>query len=87
MMVGAIASRTTSDQCPARAGPFFARELRYGPPTGGRCNRIVKRVVRSTSVPIAELPRRRIKSPSRRVASNGNSLQDYFAFWPSIAFF
>ena len=31
----------------------------------GRCNRIVNRVMRSTRVPIAELPSPRIRSPSQ----------------------
>src|SRR3569833_3018214 len=31
----------------------------------GRCNSMVKRVLRSTSVPIAELPRPIIKNPSQ----------------------
>src|ERR1019366_1553701 len=74
-----MASRTASAPWPASAGPFVA----LGPPwpiIGGRCSSIVKRVLRSTSVPIAELPRPRIRSPSqcpgtaRSCASAGRSL-------------
>jgi hypothetical protein len=50
---------------------------------GGRCNNRVKRVVRSTNVPIAELPRPRMRSPSqwpgtaRSASSGGHSLADH----------
>ena len=76
--------------CPARAGPF----LTGGPPCPairGRCSRIVNRVVRSTRVPIAELPSPRIKSPSqcpgtaRSSASAGRSrimISGLTNFWP-----
>ena len=76
----AIASRTASAPCPVSAGPFFARGWSPWPSMRGRCSSIVKRVVRSTSVPIAELSRPRIRSPSqwpgtaRSAASAGRSL-------------
>jgi hypothetical protein len=41
-------------------------ELPLCPANRGRCNSIVKRVVRSTNVPIAELPRPRMRSASVR---------------------
>src|SRR4051812_49035157 len=65
MTVRVIASRTASARCPASAGPFFTRGASPCPANRGRCNSIVKRVVRSTSVPIAELPRPRMRSPSQ----------------------
>ena len=61
-------------------GPFFTRGPLPWPGMGGRWSSIVKRVVRSTSVPIAELPSPRIRSPSqwpgtaRSAASAGRSL-------------
>ena len=64
-MVRVIASRTASAPWPASAGPFFARGASPWPARRGRCSSIVKRVVRSTSVPIAELPRPRMRSPSQ----------------------
>ena len=64
-MVRVIASRTASAPWPASAGPFFIRGTSPWPARRGRCSSIVKRVVRSTSVPIAELPRPRMRSPSQ----------------------
>ena len=52
----AIASRTASAPWPASAGPFLIRGWPC-PVMRGRCNSMVKRVVHSTRVPIAELPR------------------------------
>ena len=63
-----------------RAGPLCTRCPSPWPGMGGRCNSIVNRVVRSTSVPIAELRSPRIRSPSqwpgtaRSSASAGRSL-------------
>jgi hypothetical protein len=62
---------------PASAGPFFIRGALPCPAMRGRCSSIVNRVVRSTRVPIAELPSPRMRSPSqlpgtaRSVASAG----------------
>lgn len=60
-----MASRTASAPVPSqRQGPLWVR----GPPWSsiwGRCNSIVNRVVRSTSVPIAELFSPSIRSPSQ----------------------
>ena len=75
------ASRTPSAPWPARAGPF----LTLGCPCSGmrgRCSSMVKRVVRSTRVPIAELPSPRIRSPSQcpgtgPILSLGGSLADH----------
>ena len=56
--------RTASAPCPAKAGPFLV----LGPPCPsmrGSHNKIVNRVVRSTRVPITELPNPRIRSPSQ----------------------
>ena len=61
----AIASRTASAPCPASAGPFFTRGSSPWPSMRGRCSSIVNRVVRSTSVPIAELSSPMIRSPSQ----------------------
>src|SRR5215203_3926603 len=65
MMLRVIASRTASAPCPASAGPFFVRGASPCPASRGRCRSIVKRVVRSTKVPIAELPTPRMRSPSQ----------------------
>src|SRR6476620_4486080 len=46
-------------------GPFFTRASWPWPVIRGRCSSRVKRVVRSTRVPIAELPRPRMRSPSQ----------------------
>ena len=46
-------------------GPFFTRASWPWPAMRGRYSSRVKRVVRSTKVPIAELPRPRIRSPSQ----------------------
>ena len=75
-----MASRTASAPCPASAGPFFTRAPSPWPGMRGRWSSIVNRVVRSTSVPIAELPSPRMRSPSqcpgtaRSSASAGRSL-------------
>ncbi len=80
MMVRAIASRTASAPCPESAGPPLARGPSPCPANRGRCSSIVKRVVRSTSVPIAELSPPIIRSPSqcpgtaRSATSAGRSL-------------
>lgn len=63
-MAVAIAFRTASAPCPARAGPFFTR-LCPCSAILGRWIKSVNRVVRSTSVPIAELSRPIIRSPSQ----------------------
>src|SRR4051794_38884002 len=65
MMLRVIASRTASAPCPASAGPFFVRGASPCPARRGRCSSIAKRVVRSTNVPIAELSRPRMRSPSQ----------------------
>ena len=64
-IAAAIASRTASAPCPASAGPFFS--LAAGPwlGIGGRCSSRVKRVVRSTNVPIALLLSPMMRSPSQ----------------------
>lgn len=91
-----IASRTASTPYPASAGPFFARGASPCPTSRGRCNSIAKRVVRSTSVLIAELPRPRIRSPSqcpgtRSIGSFGRALTDHnirrdkALAWPAYA--
>lgn len=55
---------TSSAPWPASAGPLLARgPLR--PSMGGRCSGTVKRLVRSTSIPIAEFCSPRIRSPSQ----------------------
>jgi len=64
-MVRVIASRTASAPCPESAGPSLACGPSPSPFNRGRCRSIVKRVVRSTSVPIAELPEPTIRSPSQ----------------------
>src|SRR3954471_7036850 len=51
-----MASRTASASCPASAGPFLVRGPSPWPAMRGRWSRIVNRVVRSTRVPMAELP-------------------------------
>src|SRR5699024_11189846 len=60
----------------------------------GRCTRIVERLLRSTGVPIADLPVPMIKSPSqwpgtaRSSASAGRSLRTTSALtWPCALFF
>ena len=65
VIVRTIASRTASAPSPASAGPFFSCGPLPWPSIGGRCGSIVNRVVRSTSVPMAELPEPRIRSPSQ----------------------
>src|SRR5919108_393788 len=55
LIVSAIAPRTASAPCPANAGPFLTRGWSPWPSMAGRCSSSVNRVVRSTSVPIAEL--------------------------------
>ena len=78
VIAAAIASRTCSPPCPVTGGPFLTGGCRGS--GGGRCSSIVKRVERSTSVPIAEWPVPRIRSPSqcpgtaRSCASAGRSL-------------
>src|SRR3954449_2552453 len=80
VIVVAIALRTASAPCPASAGPFLARCPWPCPSNRGRCSSIVNRVVRSTRVPIAELPSPRIRSPSqwpgtaRSATSDGRAL-------------
>ena len=64
------------------AGPFLTRGLCRGPPSRGRCSSIVNLVVRSTSVPIAELPspKDQIAFPVTRdgaVLGLGGSLADH----------
>jgi hypothetical protein len=70
----AMALRTAWAPCRASAGPFLA----LGPPwpsTRGRCSSIVNRVVRSTRVPIAELPGPRIRSlPAVRTGGPATTL-------------
>ena len=74
-------SRAASAPCPANAGPFFSRAAAPWPAMGGRWSSIVNRVVRSTSVPMAELPSPGMRSPSRwpgtarATASAGRSLR------------
>src|SRR3954468_24515399 len=65
VIVRVIASRTASAPWPASAGPFLARVPGPWPAMRGRWSRIVNRVVRSTRVPIAELPKPRMRSPSQ----------------------
>ena len=65
VIVRAMASRTASAPCPASAGPFLVRTPQPWPAMRGRCSRIVNRVVRSTSVPMAELPKPKMRSPSQ----------------------
>src|SRR5690242_676635 len=60
-----MASRTASAPCPASAGPFLTRAPSPWPGMRGRWSNIVNLVVRSTSVPIAELRRPRMRSPSQ----------------------
>ena len=60
-----MASRTASAPCPASAGPFLVRGPSPWPAMRGRWSRIVKRVVRSTRVPMAELPNPTMRSPSQ----------------------
>src|SRR6516162_4819805 len=50
---------------PASAGPFFTRASWPWSDMRGRCSSRVKRVIRSTKVPIAELPRPKMRSPSQ----------------------
>lgn len=61
----AIAPRTASAPCPARAGPFLTRAVAPQPGIAGKCSSIVNRLVRSTKVPMAELSRPMIRSPSQ----------------------
>src|SRR3954470_10390841 len=56
MIARVMASRTASAPCPASAGPFLVRGPPPWPAMRGRWSRIVNRVVRSTRVPMAELP-------------------------------
>src|SRR3954464_9586591 len=73
-----IASRTASAPAPVTAGPFLTLGPRSG--SGGRCSSIVKRLERSTSVPMAERSVPMIRSPSqcpgtaRSAASGGGAL-------------
>src|SRR3954462_15411087 len=60
-----MASRTASAPCPASAGPFLVRGPSPWPAMGGRWSSMVNRVVRSTKVPIAELPNPTMRSPSQ----------------------
>src|SRR4051812_41059189 len=60
-----MASRTASAPCPASAGPVLVRTPQPWPAMGGRWSRIVNRVVRSTRVPITELPNPKMRSPSQ----------------------
>ena len=75
-----MASRTASAPWPASAGLFFTRSPSPWPGMRGRWSNMVNRVVRSTGVPTAELPRPRIRSPSqcpgtaRSATSAGRSL-------------
>src|SRR3546814_16911629 len=64
-IVHVIASRTASAPWLPSAGPFFMRGESPCPASRGRCSSIVKRVVRSTCVPIAELPKPRMRPPSQ----------------------
>ena len=79
-IVRVIASHTASAPCAASAGPFFTRASWPWSIMRGRCSSRVKRVIRSTKVPIAELPRPRMRSPSqwpgtaRSAASAGRRL-------------
>ena len=65
---------------PGQRGPVLDAGSSPWPSMRGRCSSIVNRVVRSTSVPIAELSSPRIRSPSqwpgtaRSSASAGRSL-------------
>ena len=61
----AMASRTAWAPCPARGGPFLTRGCSPWPAMRGRCGSIVKRVLRSTRVPMAERCSPMIKSPSQ----------------------
>ena len=78
-VIDVIASRTASAPCPARAGPFLTLS-RPRSAMRGRWSSIVNRVVRSTNVPIAELPSPMMRSPSqcpgtaRSSASAGRAL-------------
>jgi len=63
VIAAVIASRTASAPCPLSAGPCLILGPSR-PSIGGKCNNMVFRLVRSTSVPIVELPRPRIRSPS-----------------------
>ncbi|CAL9352110.1 hypothetical protein SUDANB6_00488 [Streptomyces sp. enrichment culture] len=56
VIVVAIASLTASAPRPAGAGPFFVRGSTPKPFILGRCGSVVNLVVRSTGVPIADLP-------------------------------
>ena len=58
-------SRTASAPCPANAGPFFTRASTPCAAIRGKSSNIVNRVVRSTSMPIAELSNPRIRSVTR----------------------
>lgn len=58
MIVEAVASRTSSAPCPARAAPFLVLGGWLCLAIQGRCSSMVNRVVRSTMVPIAELSAR-----------------------------
>lgn len=63
-----IPSRTAVAPCPASGGPFFMSVVRLPVACSairGKCNSSVNRVVRSTSVPMAELSNPTIKSPSQ----------------------
>ena len=63
-MVEAIASLTASAPWPASGGPFLGLWLPWSS-MRGRCSSMVNRVVRSTRVPMAELARPTIRSPSQ----------------------
>jgi hypothetical protein len=56
-IAAAIASRTCSAPWPVTGGPFLVCGASRSP-VGGSCSSIVKRLARSTSVPIAEDPSR-----------------------------
>src|SRR3954466_7700698 len=66
-----MASRTASAPCPASAGPFLTRAPSPWPGLRGRWSNIVNLAVRSTSVPIAELRRPRMRYPSSGPAPPG----------------
>jgi hypothetical protein len=65
VIVRVMASRTAAAPWPASAGPFFTRPPSSWPGMRGKWSNIVNRVVRSTSVPIAELPNPTMRSPSQ----------------------
>ena len=73
-MAEAMASRTASAPCPASAGPLWT-EGRQGLPMRGSCNSMVNRVVRSTRVPIAELPSSKMGSHSQWPGTAGRRLR------------